>query len=169
MQSKLGRNTPGSEFVTGTEIVTVQLSGTRLSWTLELASVGLDDRRGCATRLCEVLSESHSLAPDVHAPDVLEPDVLAPDVSVPEVLAADVIAPAVLAPHVLAPKVLALDVLAQEVRTDDVLAPAVNAPDVRAPEVLALPPSSQRTPRQCELRVTLVFAKVNVVVVVVLT
>ncbi len=29
--SKLDRNTPGTESVTGTEIVTVQLSGTRLS------------------------------------------------------------------------------------------------------------------------------------------
>ncbi len=61
--------------------------------------------------MCEVLSESHSLAPDAHAPDVLAPDVLAPDVLAPEVLAPHVLAPDVLAPEVLAPAVLAPDVL----------------------------------------------------------
>ncbi len=105
-----------------------------------MASVGLDDRRGCATRLCEVLSESHSLTPDAHAPDLLAPEVLAADVLAPATrtrassTCATRTAPEVLAPEVLAPEVLAPDILASDVLAPNVLAPEVLALGVLSPD-----------------------------------
>ncbi len=95
------------------------------------------DAHELMTRLCEVLSESHSHALDAHAPDVLAPDVFEPEVLAPHVLAPEVLAPEVLAPEVLAPEVLALGVFAPEVLAPTVLGATRTAPDVLAPQVLA--------------------------------